>query len=217
MGNSLLLWDHLITQIFPILLSSSSVHSLSPKFSCPISSSSSFIVSIVLCSLALAPFHCLQFLSNLAQYSLLYLLSDQPNSFLAVNFPGSSSFLNILSFLFCLLTSSISCQYSFLNSSTTSFVFSRFSIPFQVSDSAVNPFHCTKYLSFPLTCYLFSILSTFHSFSPSIITGAGCSFLCPSTCPTYLCILLMFTTRCILIVLGSSNSTIFTDMIFLTL
>ena len=216
MGNSLLLWDHLITQIFPISLLSSSVHSLSPKFSCPISSFSSFIVSIVLCSLALASSHCLQFLSNLAQYSLSYLLSNQPNSFLAVNFP-SSSLLNVPFFLFYLLISSISCQYSFSNSSTASFVFSRFSIPSQVSDSAVNLFYCTRYLSFPLTHCLFSILSTSHSFSPSIITRADCSFLCPSTCPTYLCILLMFTTGCILIILDSSNLTAFTNMIFLTL
>ena len=182
--------------MFPISSSSSSVHSLSPKSSCPISSSFSFIVSIVLCPLAFSSFHHLQFLSNLAQYSLSYLLSDQPNSFFAINCSGSSPLLNVPSFLFCLLISFISCQYFFLNSSTASFVFFRFSIPSQVSDSTVNPFYHTRYLSFPLTHYLFSILFTFYSFSPSIITGASCSFLCPSTCPTYLYILLTFTTRC---------------------
>ena len=202
--------------MFPILLSSTSVHSLSSELFCFISSSS-FIVSMVLCPLVLSPFHHLQFLSNLAQYSLSYLLSDHPNSFFAVNHPGSSPLLNISSSLFCHLTSSMFCQYSFLYSSTACFTFSRFSLPFQVSDSTVNPFHCTKYLSFPCICCLFRILSTSHSFSPLIMTGAGCSFLCPSTCLTYLHILLTLTTEYIFIVLGSSNSTAFDDMIFLIL
>ena len=136
--------------MFPISLSSSSVHSLSPKFSCSISSSSSLIISIVLHPLALPPFHCLQFLSNLAQYSSLYLLSDQPNNFLAINHPSSSPLLNVPSFLFCLLTSSISHQYSFSNSSIASFAFSKFSFSSQVSDSAMNPFYYTKYLFFLL-------------------------------------------------------------------
>ena len=80
----------------------------------------------------------------------------------------------------------------------------------------MNPFYYTRYLSFPLTLHLFSILSTFYSSSPSIITRAGCSFLCPFTCPIYLCILLMFTTGHILIVLDNSNSTTFANTIFLT-
>ena len=202
--------------MFSILSLSSSVHFLSPKFSYSISSFFSFIVFIVFCPFALPSFHHLQFLSNLVQYSLSYLLCDQPNSFLAVNHSSSSPLLNILSFFFCLLMSSISHQYSFLNSSTAYFAFSRFSIPFQVSDSAVNPFYCTRYLSFPLTCYLFNILSTSYSFSPSIITGVGCSFLCPSACPIYLHILLTLTIGCILIVLSSSYSTAFANMIFLT-
>ena len=203
--------------MFSILLLSSSVHSLSPEFSCPISSSSSLIVSIVFHPLTLSPFHCLQFLSNPAQYSLSYLLSDKPNSFLAVNCPGSFSLLSILSFFFCLLMSSISHWYFFSNSSTASFAFSRFSIPSQVSDSAVNPLHCTRYLSFSLIHCLFNILSTFYSFSPSIITGASCFFFCPSTCPIYLCILLTFTTGCIFTVLDNSNSTTFVDTIFFIL
>ena len=204
-------------QIFPISSSSSSVYSLSPEFSCSISSSSSFIVSIVLCPFFLPPFHCLQFLSNPPQYSLSYLLSDHPNNFLAVNYPGNSPLLNIPSSLSYLLMSSMSLLYSLLYSSITSLAFSRFSSPSQVSDSAMNPFHHTRYLSFPLICHLFSILSTFHSSSPSITTGAGCSFLCPSTCPIYLCILLMLTTKCIFTMLGSSNSTAFDDMIFFIL
>ena len=161
--------------------SSSSVHSLISEFFCLISFSSSIISKV---HLLFSPFHLFQFHSNLPQYSLLYLLSDYLNNFFAVNFPGSSPLLNIPSFLFCLLTSSISCWYSFSNSSTASFAFSKFSFPSQVSDSAVNPFYFTKYLSFPLIHCLFRILSISHSFSPSIITGAGYSFLCPSTCPT---------------------------------
>ena len=129
-------------------------------------------------------FHLFQFHSNLPQYSLLYLLSNHPNNFFAVNLPGSSPLLNILSSLSCLLISSISCWYSFSNSSTASFAFSKFSFLSQVFDSAMNPFYLTKYLSFPLICHLFRILFTSHSSSLSIITGAGCSFLCPSTCPT---------------------------------
>ena len=177
-----------------------SVHSLSSEFSCLISFSSSFIISIVLCSFALSSFHYLQFLSNLAQYSLSYILSNQPNSFFAINCSGSS-LLNVLSSLSYLLIFFISHQYFFLNSLITSFAFSRFSILFQVFNSAVNLFYYTRYLSFPLTCYLFSILFTSYSFSFSIITGASCSFFCSSTCSIYLYILLIFTTRYILIVL----------------
>ena len=115
------------------------------------------------------------------------------------------------------LISSISCQYSFSNSLTASFAFSRFSFSFQVSDSAVNPFHHTKYLFFPLIYCLFRILSTFHSFSPSITTGVGCSLLCSSTWPIYYCILLTSTTKYILIVASSSSSTTFGNTILLIL
>ena len=203
--------------MFPISSLFSSVHSLSPEPPCLLSSSSSFIISMVLHPLVLPPFHCLQFLSNLAQYSSSYLLSDHPNSFLAMNHPGNSPLLNVPSSFSCFLTSSISHQYSFSYSSIASFVFSRFSLPSQVSDSAVNPFHCTRYLSFPHILHLFRILSTSHFSSPSITTGAGCSFLCPSTCPTYFHILLTLTTECIFTVLGSSSSTVFNDTIFFIL
>ena len=113
----------------------------------------------------------------------------------------------------CLYIILISLSYS----SIASLAFSKFSSPFQVSDSAVNPFYRTRYLFFPLICRLFSILSTSYSSSPSITTGAGCSFLCPSTCPTYLHILLTLTTECIFTVLGSSNSTAFNNTIFFIL
>ena len=173
--------------MFPISLSFSFVYSLSLEFSFSLFS---FIVSIVLCSFAFLPFHYLQFLFNLAQYSLSYLLSDQPNSFLAINYPGSSSLLNILSFLFYFLTSSIFCQYSFSNSSTAFFAFSKFSFSSQVSDLAINPFHSTKYLFFLLICCLFRIFSISHFSFSLIMTRAGYSFLCLFTCPMYFCILL---------------------------
>ena len=202
--------------MFSISLSSSSVHSLISNFSYSIPSFF-FIISIIPCSLALAPFYHLQFLSSLAQYSLSYLLSAYSNSFLTINLSGNFPLLNVPFFFFCLQTSSISCRYSFSNSSTASFAFFKFFIPSQVLDSAMNPFHHTKYLSFPLIHCLFKILSTFHSSSLSIMTGGDCSFFCPSTCPTYFYILLIFTTGYILIVLGNSNLTAFTNTIFFTL
>ena len=198
-----------------LFISSSSVYSLTPKFSSSVSSFS-VIVSIFL-SPDHFPFHHLQFLSSLPQYSWSYLLSDHLNSFLAVNLPGNSPLLNVPSSCSCLATSSISHQYSFLNSLIASFVFSKFSFPSQISDSAVNLFQHTKYLSFSLTRHLFKILFTSHSSSPLIITRASCSLFCSSTYPTYLCILLMLTTRCIFIILGSSNLTMFVDIIFFTL
>ena len=194
--------------MFSISSSFSSAHFFISKFSCSVSSSSFFIISIVLHPLTLPPFYLLQFLSNLIQYSLSYFLSDHSNNFLTVNLPSSSLLLKISSSLSCLLISSMSLLYSFSNSSIAFFAFSRFSFPFQVSDSAINLFHHTKYLSFPLIHCLFNILSTSHFSSLLIMTGAGCSFLYPSTCPIYLCIL---------IVLDNSNSTIFANMIFFTL
>ena len=118
--------------MFSISLSSSSVYFFIPEFPCLISSSSSLIVSIVLRSLFLPPFH-LQFLSNLAQYSLLYLLSIYPNNFFAVNFPGNSPLQKVPSSFSCLLMSSMSLLYSLSYSSIASLAFFRFPSPFQVS------------------------------------------------------------------------------------
>ena len=201
--------------MLPISSSSSSVYSLTPELSF-LTSSFSAIVSIFL-SLSHFSFHRLQFFSSLSQYSWLYLLSNHPNSFLAINLPGKSSLLNVLSSRSCLATSSMSHWYSFLNSLIAFFAFFKFSLLFYVSDSAINPFQYTKYLSFPLTHCLFRILSTSHSSFPSIITRAGCSFLYSSTCPIYRHILLTFTTGCIFTILGSSNSTTFNNTIFLIL
>ena len=201
--------------MLPILSLSSFIHSRTPDFSS--STSSSRIIFIVSLLVGFLPFHRLQFLSNLPQYSWSYCLSDHPYNIFAVNFPGNSPCLNVVSSRSCHATSFMSLRYSFSNSSIASFAFSKFSLPSQVLDSAVNSFQHTRYLSFPLTCHLFRILSTFHSSSPSIMTGAGCSFFCPSTCSMYCHILLTFTTRCIFTVLGSSNLTAFDDIISLTL
>ena len=200
----------------PILLSSL-FYSLSPDSSWLISFSFSLIVSIILCSLIGPPFQHFQFLSNLIQYFLSYLLSVYPYNFLAINLFSNSSLLNASFSLSCLLISSISLLYSFSNSSITSFALPRFFFSFQVSDSAINLFYYTRYLFFSLIWYLFNILSISYSSSPSIITGTGCSFLCLSTCPIYLYTLLTLTTGYILIVAGSSNSTAFVDTIFLIL
>jgi len=124
--------------MLPILLLSSSVHSLTSEFSFLISSSFT-IVSIFL-SPDHFPFHRLQFLSSLPQYSWSYLLSDNLNSFLAVNLPSNSPLLNVPFLCSYLATSSMSHQYSFSNSLIASFVFFKFSLSSQVSDSAVNPF-----------------------------------------------------------------------------
>ena len=169
--------------------SSSSVYSLTPNFSCSISFSSSIISRVILffpgrLFFHWLPFHLLQFLSNLFQYSWSYFLFVHPNNFFAVNLPSNSPLLNVHSSLSCFLTSSISHLYSFSNSSIASLAFPKFSLPSQVSNSTVNPFHRTRYLSFSLIFHLFNILSTSHSSFSSIMTGTSCFFLCPSTCPT---------------------------------
>ena len=200
----------------PILSSFFFVHSLISDPFCLISSSSQ-IISKILLPFVHPPFHCLQFLSSLPQYSSSYCLSNYLNNFFTVNCSGSSSLLNIPSSSSCCLISSMSYQYSLSYSSIASLALFKSSLSSQVFDSAVNPFYHTKYLFFPCICHLFRILSTSHSSSPSIITGAGCSFLYPSTCPTYLHILLTLTTGCIFTVLGSSNSTAFDNTIFFIL
>ena len=84
--------------MLPILSSSSSVHSLTPEFSFLI-----FFFSVIV-SIFLSPdhfpFHRLQFLSSLPQYSWLYLLSDHLNSFLAVKSPWQFSSSKCFFFMF---------------------------------------------------------------------------------------------------------------------
>ena len=176
----------------PISFLFSSIHFLISGFFCLISSSSLIVSKICL---LLSPFYCFQFRSNLSQYSLSYLLFDHPNNFFAINLPGNFPLLNISSSLSYQFTFFMFQQYSFSYSFITFLEFSKFSLPSQVSDSAVNPFQHTKYLSLPFIHCLFKILSTSHFSSSPIITGTSCSFLCPSTYPTYRRILLTLTIR----------------------
>ena len=133
--------------------------------------------------------------------------------------PGNSplSYIPLFSSLSCHLMSSISLPYSFSKSFNVSLAFPKFSVPSYVSASDINPFHCTKNFSFPFTILFLRIFLTSHFSSPSITTGYGISFLCPSTWFLYLHILLMLTTGCIFTVLDSSNSIAFAQTIFLTL
>ena len=106
-------------------------------------------------------FHFHQFLSNFFQYLSSIFLSSHPNKIFAIYFPSNSFLLNLstLGFNFtlhlcstpsCLLTSALIFP---LNSSTNSLVFSKSSFFSQVSFSAVNSFHCTRYLS--ILCIFF--------------------------------------------------------------
>ena len=133
-------------------------------------------------------FHCLQFSSHLFSLCLSYSLLDHSHSILAINLPGISlenTFLSSSSF--CHHTSLVSLLYSFSNSSTNSFAFSKFSLLFHVSSSIAYPFYHTKNFFFSLTILLFSIFSTSNSSFPLIITGFGSTFFCPSTCGLYRC------------------------------
>ena len=131
--------------------SSSFVHSLILEFSYLISFFYLIVSNIVLLLpnwllFHWLPFHLIQFLSSLPQYSSSYLLFVYSNNFFVINLPSSSPLLNIPSSFSCLFTSFISHWYSFSNSSITSLAFSKFSFPSQVSDSAVNPFYLTRYI-----------------------------------------------------------------------
>ena len=80
-----------------------------------------------------------------------------------------------------------------------------------MSCSAINPFHHTKYFTTPLTFHLFNIFSTSYSSTPSTSTGFTSSTFCPSTCSLYYTTQLIFTTRRILIDIGSYNLTTLVD------
>ena len=116
------------SSIFPPSSSTTSRTAVSLSF--PVSANPSF-------------FHCLQFLSNLCQYCLLYSPSDHPYNLLAVYCPGNPPLLYSLSSssFSCHLTSWLSLLYSssnFLNKSPAFFRFSQLSY---ISLSAVKPFH----------------------------------------------------------------------------
>ena len=115
--------------------------------------------------------------------SLLYLLFLHPYINFAMNSLGNSQLNSLSSFSSsCYLSSSTSSLYFLSNSSTNSFAFPKSSLFSQVFSSAVYPFHLTRNFSFPLTVLLFKIFSTSNSSSPSIMTGFGSIFFCPSTC-----------------------------------
>ena len=173
---------------------------------------SSIIFKCSLSSICLFSFHLFQFFSNFFKYLSSNFLLSHPYNSLAVYFPGNSILLHSsTSFFFsifsCHLTSTPSRSNSFINSST----FFKFSLYFQVSPSAVNPFHCIKYFSTPLIFFLFKTFSTSHSSTPSTSTGFPSSFFCPLTCSLYHTIQLTLTTRCILIELGNCSFTTFND------
>ena len=89
------------------------------------------------------------FLSHLLSCSLSYFLFPHPITNFTMYLPGNplSSFCSSL-ICSCYLTSLFFFPYFLSNSSTSSFVFPRFSLPFHVSASAMNSFYCTKNLSF---------------------------------------------------------------------
>ena len=117
-------------------------------------------------------FHFCQFLSNFLKYSSSNFLSSHPYNIFAVYFPSNSSllksFFSTISSFSCLLTSTSILPS---NSSNAFFAFSKSSLFSHVSCSAVNPFHCTKYLSTPLIFLLFNIFSTSYSLTPSTSIG----------------------------------------------
>ena len=131
-------------------------------------------------------FHFRQFLSNFLKYSSLNFLLFHPYSIFTVNLSGNSpllkSFFSTISNFSCLLTSVFILPS---NSSNTSLVFPKSSFLSQVSCSAINSFHHTKYLSTPLIFLLFNIFLISHSLTPSISIGFPPSFFYLSTCSLY--------------------------------
>ena len=141
-------------------------------------------------------FHFHQFFSNFLKYSSSNFLLSHPYSSFAVYFPGNSallkSFSSAQSNFSCLLTSTFILPSKFTTSSFAFFKFSSFS---QLSFSAVNSFHCTKYFVTPLTFLLFKIFSTFHFSTSFTSTGFPSSFFYPFTWSLYHTTQLTFTTR----------------------
>ena len=127
-------------------------------------------------------FHFLQFLSNFLKYSFLNFLLFHPYNIFTIYFPSSSP---LLKFLFSAISNfSYFLTFAFIlpsNFPTNFFAFSKSSSFSQLSCSAENPFHCTKYFIAPLNFLLFNILSTSHSSTLSTSIGLTSSFLCPST------------------------------------
>ena len=164
-------------------------------------------------------FHFHQFLSNIFQYSFSNFLLSYLNKIFAIYFSSNSLLLNSPASRFhfafhhfsipsCLLTSALVFPS---NSSTNSLAFSKFSSFSQVSFSAVNSFHHIRYLFVPYIFLLFKIFSTSHSSTLSTSIGFIFSVFWPPTCSLYHTTQLTFTTRWILIKVGSRNLTTLVD------
>ena len=137
---------------------SSCISSIGNLTGTPSSSSCQLRLGVVLRHLSLSPYTYSNFAVNSLGNSLLNSFSSSPSSY------------------------HLSSPYFLSNSSTNSFVFSKFFLFSQVSSSTVYPFHLTRNFSFPLIVLLFKISSTSNSFCPSIISSFGGIFFCPSTC-----------------------------------
>ena len=157
-------------------------------------------------------FYLCQFLSNFLRYSFSNFPSFHPYSnfsiFLSSNFPLLNSLFSAILILSYLLTFAFICPSNFSN---TFFAFSKFSFFFQMFCSAINSFHHTRYQFTPLIFLLFNIFSTFHFLTSFISICFLFSFLCPPTYSLYYTIQLIFTTRQILIEVGSYTLTILVD------
>ena len=127
-------------------------------------------------------FYLFQFLSNFFKYSFSNFLLSYPYNILTIYFPSSSSLLKSFSFAISnfsyLLTSAFILSS---NSATNSLAFSKSSFFSQLSCSAMNPFHCTKYFTTPLTFLLFKILFTSYSLTSSTSTSFTSTFFCLPT------------------------------------
>ena len=125
-----------------------------------------------------------------------------------VYFPSSSSLLkslfSIISNFSYLLTSALKFLSNF---TTTLLVFSKFFSLSYILFSAVNFFYHTKYFVHFHTFLLFDIFCIFYSFTPSTSISFTSSIFCLSTYSLYLTTWLMFTTRWIIIEVGSCNLT----------
>ena len=206
--------QHLQLQILLLICLSFSFHSkLSSNFSI-YSFSPSFLLF----------FHLFQFFSNFFRYSSSNFLSSHLYNNFTIYLSGNSPLLNssasgfnLISFpFFSLILYISSSNLPFSNSSTFSIAFFRFSNSSHVFSSTIYPFHFTKYFILPLLSCLSKISSTSYSFSLSTSIGSGGIFFCSSIYSLYFSILLILTTRCILNDASNSNSTAFSDIIFLT-
>ena len=106
-------------------------------------------------------FYLYQFLSNIFKYSFSNFPSSYSYGIFVIYFSSNSPLLKFFSSaipnFFYLLTSVFTLPS---NSTTISFVFSKFSSLSQILYSTINLFYHTKYFTTPLTFLLFNIFST---------------------------------------------------------